>query len=86
MPVLTGLFLIVTLAALGLPGLNSFAGEFMTLLGAWQVSPWLAVAGCLGLLLAPIYLLRLFQGIVYAAPGQDPWPPGGRGPVVARAA
>jgi NADH-quinone oxidoreductase subunit M len=81
MPVLAGFFLVVTLAALGLPGLNSFVGEFMTLLGAWQLSPWLAVAGCLGLLLAPIYMLRLFQGVMYASRGEDPWPPGGHGPV-----
>jgi NADH-quinone oxidoreductase subunit M len=80
MPVLAGLFLVVTLAALGLPGLNSFVGEFMTLLGAWQLSPWLAVAGCLGLLLAPVYLLRMFQGVMYASRDEDPWPPAGRGP------
>ena len=71
MPVLSGVFLIVTLAALGLPGLNSFVGEFMTLLGAWQLSPWLAVAACIGLLLAPVYMLRLFQGLMYAAPGEQ---------------
>jgi len=65
MPVLAGIFLVVTMAALGLPGLNSFVGEFMTLLGAWQLSPWLAVAGCAGLILAPIYMLRLFQGAMY---------------------
>ena len=34
------------LAALGLPGLNSFVGEFMTLLGAWQLAPALALLGC----------------------------------------
>jgi NADH-quinone oxidoreductase subunit M len=66
MPVLAGVFLIVTFAALGLPGLNSFVGEFMTLLGAWQFSPWLAVFGALGMLLSPIYMLRLFQGVMYS--------------------
>ena len=71
MPVLAGAFLLVTLAALGLPMLNSFVGEFMTLLGAWQLTPWLAVAGCLGLLLAPVYMLRLFQGLMYAGPGEQ---------------
>jgi NADH-quinone oxidoreductase subunit M len=71
MPVMTAIFFIVTLAALGLPGLNSFVGEFMTLLGAWQYSPWLAVAGCVGLVLAPVYMLRLFQGVMYAAPGEQ---------------
>jgi NADH-quinone oxidoreductase subunit M len=47
----------------------------MTLLGAWQFSPWLAVAACVGLILAPIYMLRLFQGVMYAGPGENP-PPG----------
>jgi NADH-quinone oxidoreductase subunit M len=79
MPVLAGVFLVVTLATLGLPMLNSFAGEFMTLLGAWQFSPWLAVAGCLGLLLAPVYMLRLYQGLMYAGPGEQLPPPGDHG-------
>jgi NADH-quinone oxidoreductase subunit M len=65
MPIMAGIFMIVALAALGLPGLNSFVGEFMTLLGAWQLAPWLAITGCLGLILAPIYMLRVFQGAMY---------------------
>ena len=64
MPVLAGVFTVVTLAALGLPGLNSFVGEFMILLGAWQLSPVLAVAACAGLVLAPVYMLRFFQGVM----------------------
>jgi NADH-quinone oxidoreductase subunit M len=71
MPVLAGVFLVVTLAALGLPGLNSFVGEFMILLGAWGYSPVLAALACIGLVLAPIYMLRLFQGAMYAAPGGE---------------
>jgi NADH-quinone oxidoreductase subunit M len=66
MPVLAGVFLVVTLAALGLPGLNSFVGEFLVLLGAWAFSPVLAAIACIGLVLAPIYMLRLFQGAMYA--------------------
>jgi NADH-quinone oxidoreductase subunit M len=68
MPVMAGIFFIVTLAALGLPGLNSFAGEFMTLLGAWERAPALALFGAIGLVLAPVYMLRLFQGIMHGAP------------------
>jgi NADH-quinone oxidoreductase subunit M len=70
MPVMAGVFMVVTLAALGLPMLNSFVGEFMTLLGAWQFTPWLAIVGSAGLILAPVYMLRLYQGVMYApAPG-----------------
>jgi NADH-quinone oxidoreductase subunit M len=71
MPIMTGVFMVVVLAALGLPGLNSFVGEFMTLLGAWQRAPALAVAGGIGLVLAPVYMLRLFQGAMY---GEKPYP------------
>ena len=72
LPVLAGVFLVVTLAALGLPGLNSFVGEFMVLLGAWAFSPVLTAVACLGLVLAPVYMLRLFQGAMYAPPtGED---------------
>jgi len=68
MPVMSGVFIVVTLAALGLPGLNSFVGEFMTLLGAWQRLPALAVFGAIGLVLAPVYMLRLFQGVMQGVP------------------
>ncbi|MFI5283339.1 MAG: NuoM family protein [Candidatus Dormibacterales bacterium] len=68
MPVMAGVFAVVTFAALGLPGLNSFVGEFMTLLGAWQRAPALAVFGAIGLVLAPIYMLRLFQGTMQGEP------------------
>jgi NADH-quinone oxidoreductase subunit M len=66
--VMAGLFTVVVLAALGLPGLNSFVGEFMTLLGAWQRAPLLAVFGAIGLVLAPVYMLRLFQGAMQGEP------------------
>ena len=68
MPVMAGVFAIVTLAALGLPGLNSFVGEFMTLLGAWQRAPVLAIFGAIGLVLTPVYMLRLYQGTTQGTP------------------
>jgi NADH-quinone oxidoreductase subunit M len=68
MPVMAGVFIIVTLAALGLPGLNSFVGEFMTLLGAWERAPALALFGAIGLVLAPVYMLRMFQGAMQGPP------------------
>jgi NADH-quinone oxidoreductase subunit M len=72
MPVMAGVFTVVVLAALGLPGLNSFVGEFMTLLGAWQRAPQLAVFGAVGLVLAPVYMLRLFQGTMHGEPPKGP--------------
>ncbi|HVC40016.1 MAG TPA: NADH-quinone oxidoreductase subunit M [Candidatus Dormibacteraeota bacterium] len=63
MPVMAGLFLVAVLAGLGMPLLNSFVGEFLTLLGAFQVSPAWAVLASLGVVLACCYMLRLYQGI-----------------------
>jgi NADH:ubiquinone oxidoreductase subunit 4 (subunit M) len=40
----------------------------MTLLGAWQRAPLLAVFGAIGLVLTPVYMLRLFQGVMQGAP------------------
>jgi len=68
MPVMAGVFAVVALAALGLPGLNSFVGEFMTLLGAWQRAPLLAVFGAIGMVLTPVYMLRMFQGVMHGTP------------------
>ncbi|HUY57317.1 MAG TPA: NADH-quinone oxidoreductase subunit M [Candidatus Micrarchaeaceae archaeon] len=63
MPIMAGLFLIAALAGLGMPLLNSFVGEFLTLLGAFQVAPAWAVLASLGMVLACWYMLRLYQGI-----------------------
>src|SRR5690349_22476653 len=67
-PVMAGVFAVITFAALGLPGLNSFVGEFMTMLGAWQRAPLLAVFAAIGLVLTPVYMLRLFQGVTQGEP------------------
>ncbi|HLJ81211.1 MAG TPA: NADH-quinone oxidoreductase subunit M, partial [Ktedonobacterales bacterium] len=64
-PWLATVFLIVALAALGLPGLNSFAGEFLAFIGAFQFN---VVAGGLGTLViipAAWYMLRFFQGVMH---------------------
>jgi NADH-quinone oxidoreductase subunit M len=68
MPVMAGVFAVVSFAALGLPGLNSFVGEFMTLFGAWQRAPVLAILGAIGLILTPVYMLRFFQGAMQGVP------------------
>ncbi len=60
--VLAIVFLVVTLSSLGLPGLNSFAGEFLILLGAFRDAGVFGVAGTVGVILAAWYMLRLYQG------------------------
>jgi NADH-quinone oxidoreductase subunit M len=68
LPLLATVFMIAALAALGLPGLNSFAGEFLAFLGAFQ---WNVVLGGLGTLVvipAAWYMLRFFQGVMEGPP------------------
>jgi NADH-quinone oxidoreductase subunit M len=65
MPVYAVLTLIVALSSMGLPGLNGFVGEFTILLGAFgsQVlrSPWFAGLAAVGVILAAVYMLFMFQ-------------------------
>jgi len=65
MPVYGALTLIVTLSSMGLPGLNGFVGEFTILLGAFGSkaigSPWFAGAAAVGVILAAIYMLFMYQ-------------------------
>jgi NADH-quinone oxidoreductase subunit M len=68
MPVLYGFFLVVTLAGLGLPGMNTFVGEFTIMLGAFQAAPALAVLAGVGVVLACWYMLRLHQGVMHEPP------------------
>ena len=62
LPWLATAFLISAMAALGLPGLNSFAGEFLAFLGAFQSSVLLGALGTLVVIPAAWYMLRFFQG------------------------
>jgi NADH-quinone oxidoreductase subunit M len=68
MPWLYGLFLVVTLAGLGMPGMNSFAGEFTIMLGAFQLNPAYAVLAGVGVIVAAWYMLRLHQGLMHDPP------------------
>ena len=64
-PIYGSITLVVTLSSMGLPGLNGFAGEFPILLGAFGSeaigSPWYAGLAALGVILAAVYLLYMFQ-------------------------
>jgi NADH-quinone oxidoreductase subunit M len=64
-PAFSVLFLVVVLSSLGLPGLNGFVGEFLVLVGAFQVSPWLAALATTGIIFAAVYLLWMYQRVVF---------------------
>jgi NADH-quinone oxidoreductase subunit M len=63
LPWLATVFMIAALSALGLPGLNSFAGEFLAFLGAFQANVWYAGVGTLVVIPAAWYMLRFVQGV-----------------------
>jgi NADH-quinone oxidoreductase subunit M len=75
LPWLAAAFLIAAMSALGLPGLNSFAGEFLAFLGTFQSSVLFGVLGTLVVIPAAWYMLRFFQGamegIAPASAAQD---------------
>ena len=64
-PAFSALFLVVVLSSLGLPGLNGFVGEFLVLVGAFQVSPWLAAVATTGIIFAAVYLLWMYQRVIF---------------------
>ena len=68
MPWLYVLFLVATLASLGMPGTNSFVGEFSVMLGAFQLGWPLAVVALGGTVIACWYNLRLHQGLMHDPP------------------
>lgn len=72
-PLLAVVFLIAALSSLGLPGLNSFAGEFLALLGAFHANVVYGILGTLVVIPAAWYLLRFFQGVMHGPePTQGP--------------
>jgi len=66
MPVFAVIFMIVTLSSIGLPALNGFVGEFMILLGAFESElRWFAVVATSGVILAAVYMLWMFQRVMF---------------------
>jgi len=64
-PLYTGIFLLVTLSSIGLPGLNGFIGEFLILAGSWRVFPVAVVFAGLGIILGAVYMLWMFQRVFW---------------------
>jgi NADH-quinone oxidoreductase subunit M len=71
LPILAVVFCVAALSSLGLPGLNSFAGEFLALLGAFRSNVVFGVLGTLVVIPAAWYLLRFFQGVMEGPPPTD---------------
>ena len=65
MPKYALVFMIFVLAALGLPGTSGFVGEFLVLVGTFQVNIFVAVLASLGVVLAAAYMLWLYKRVIF---------------------
>jgi NADH-quinone oxidoreductase subunit M len=70
-PRMGGVGLFLAIASLGLPGLGNFVGEFLVLLGSWQVNPALTAIASLGFIFSTIYSLWLIQKVFHGSPDQQ---------------
>jgi len=65
MPIFTGIFMVVTLASIGLPGLNGFVGEFLILAGSWEGHKMAVVGAGLGIIFGAVYMLWMVQRVFW---------------------
>jgi NADH-quinone oxidoreductase subunit M len=65
MPGYALLFMLFTMASVGLPGTSGFVGEFLSLVGTYKVSSWAAVVATTGIILGAAYMLWLYWRISF---------------------
>lgn len=65
MPLYAAVFMVFTLANVGLPGTSGFVGEFLVIVGVFQVSTWVAFLATTGIILSVCYALWLYRRVVF---------------------
>jgi NADH-quinone oxidoreductase subunit M len=65
MPMYAALFMLFTMANVGLPGTSGFVGEILTMVGGFQASTWAAVGAAVGVILSAVYMLTVYRRIVF---------------------
>jgi NADH-quinone oxidoreductase subunit M len=65
MPGYALLFMVFTMASVGLPGTANFVGEFLVIVAAWKVNPWVAAGAASGMILGAAYMLYLYRRVVF---------------------
>jgi NADH-quinone oxidoreductase subunit M len=65
MPVYAFVFMVFTLANVGLPGTSGFVGEFLTLIGTFRVNNWVATLATFGTILSAAYALWLYRKVIF---------------------
>jgi len=65
MPIYATLFMLFTMANVGLPGTSGFVGEILTMVGAFQANTWAAAGAALGVIFSAVYMLTLYRRTVF---------------------
>jgi NADH-quinone oxidoreductase subunit M len=65
MPLYATVFMLFMLASVGLPGTSGFIGEFLVMVGAFQVNNWVATLICTGIILSVAYMLWLYRRVIF---------------------
>ena len=68
---MAGVFTLVMLSSIGLPGLNGFVGEFLIMVGSFLTRRWWTVVAALGVILAALYLLWAYQRVFHGEPDEE---------------
>jgi NADH-quinone oxidoreductase subunit M len=71
MPRYAFVFMVFTMATVGLPGTGGFVGEFLILVGAFKVNTWVAVLAATGVILSACYSLWLYRRVIFGALTKD---------------
>jgi len=64
-------FMVFTMANVGLPGTSGFVGEFLTMMGVFQVNTWVAFGAAFGVIFSACYALWLYRRIIFGALTKD---------------
>ncbi len=65
MPVYAAVFMVFTMANLGLPGTSGFIGEFLTILAAFKVNTWVAFLAATGVITSAAYGLYVYKRVIF---------------------
>ncbi|HRO32340.1 MAG TPA: NADH-quinone oxidoreductase subunit M [Brevundimonas sp.] len=65
MPWFAAIFLMFTMANVGLPGTSGFVGEVLTMTGAYQASTWTALIAASGVIFSAVYALTLYRNVMF---------------------
>jgi NADH-quinone oxidoreductase subunit M len=71
MPRYAAVFMLFTMASVGLPGTSGFVGEFLVLAGAFQANTWAAAFAALGVILGAAYMLYLYRRVIFGRLTRD---------------